>query len=89
MEVDPENSPFVFQHPTLLLVETQDQAGLILARGILQTQEKLQPTVRICNISQAHMTVEKGKVIGIASLCSSEVLNIAPLRENITNLTSD
>ena len=35
------------------------------------------------------MTVEKGEVIGIASLCSSEVLNIAPLWENETNLTSD
>ena len=88
VEGDPENSPFVFQHPTLLL-EKQDQAGIILARGILQTQQKELPTVRICNISQAHMTVEKGEIIGIASLCSSEVLNIAPLRENETNLTSD
>ena len=41
VEGDPENSPFVFQHPILLLLEMQDQARLILARGILQTQQKL------------------------------------------------
>ena len=52
------------------------QPSFINAREIIQAGGTETTTINIYNLSQAQQSIESGEIIGLAKLCSNELLNI-------------
>ena len=52
------------------------QPTFVTARGIIQAGGTETTTINMYNLSQAQKSIESGEIIGLAKLCSNEILNI-------------
>ena len=69
--------PFFFEQPTLLYMEQTNMSAISIPRAILRLDQQSTATLIVVNISGHPIQIVEGEILGDATLCSDEILDIA------------